>query len=267
MMKFIYPPLFLLLSIHCSGQVFDQQKKYPNGDTNKKNDLQFVTLQTDYITKLYYQVIATPKDIINGKECLPYSFRSKTTPMFYSREKLNATLNVNNRLYKNIKLQYDTFKDDLIYIDTNRIINFEFPRIALNKDIIEGFSLYINGDIINFKHLRFPESSDKKLVDGFYEVVYEGSSTRFIIKHRSTLYNKEGLNEYKYSPERYVSIGEKYYKIRNKKNFILMFGNHSQEIKEFLRKAEIRIKKAGKDQIIEVLKYYDSLKESGRLTR
>jgi hypothetical protein len=256
--------MFSLLSIYCSGQVPAQLKRYPNINTNEINNLQLVDLQTNYIIRLYYQIIATPKDIINGKECLPYSFRGNTTPMFFSRDKLNATLYVNNRQYKNIKLQYDTFKDDLIYIDTSRIINFEFPRITLNKDIIEGFSLYINGDIINFRHLRFPENSDKKLVDGFYEVVYEESSTRFIIKNRSTLYNKEGLNEYKYSPERYVSLGEKYNKIRNKKNFILMFGNHSQEIKEFLHKAKIRIIKAGKDQIIEVLKYYDSLKASER---
>ena len=263
MMKFIYTLLFLLLTLHCSGQGIDQQRKYLNGNSNNKNDMQFVDQQTDYINKLYYQIVATPKDIINGKECLPYSFRHETTPFFYSKDKLNATLDVNHRLYKNIKIQYDTFLDELIYTDPSRIVNNEFPRIDLNKDIIDGFSLFINGDSINFRHFRFPENQTKKLEDGFYEVVYEGT-TLFIIKHRSLLYNKQGFNEYKYSPKRYAIIGDKFYKLRNKKSLILIAGDHSREIKEFLHKSKIRVRKAGKDQIVEALKYYDSLKATGR---
>jgi hypothetical protein len=260
-MKFNYSLLFFLVFIHCPGQVVEPGRKYPAGETNKKNDLQLSVLQTDYINKLYYKVIATPKDIINGKECLPYSFRSETTPMFHSREKLSVTLNVNNRLYKNVKIQYDTYLDELIYTDTSRIIFNEFPRIDLNKDIIEGFSVFTNGSIINFRHLRFNESQGSKLTNGFYEIAYEGP-TRFIIRHRSTLYNKQGMNEYKYSPERYLLTENKYNKIINNKNLILLLSDHSREMKNFLQKSKIRVKKAGKDQIVEVLKYYDSLKAS-----
>jgi hypothetical protein len=254
---------FLLLSILCTGQVLDQQYKYPIEGVNNKSDLQLVTLQRDYINKFYYQVIATPKDIINGKECLPYSFRSKTSPMYYSREKHPATLNVNKRIYKNVKLQYDTFLDELIYIDTSRIINNEFPRIALNKDIIEGFSLFINGVSINFRHLRFADTKGKGMGDGFYEIAYEGP-TQFIIKHHSTFYSKDGLNEYKYSADRYLVKGGKYQKIRNNKSMVTSLKDQSQMVKDFLHKSKIRVRKAGKDQIVEVLRYYDSLKESGR---
>jgi hypothetical protein len=246
-MKLICILLFYFISFQCSGQI--------------KNEIQLAALQTDYLNKLYYKVIATPNDIINGKECLPYSFRSETTPLFYSREKLNATLNVNNRLYKNVKLQYDTYLDELIYTDTSRIINNEFPRIDLNKDIIEGFSVNIYGVITNFRHLRFHENEGSKMTDGFYEIAYEGA-TQFIIRHRSTLYNKQGMNEYKYSPERYILLENKYNKIVNNRNLIQLLSYHSQEVKNYLHKSQIRVKKAGKDQIVEVLKYYDSLNAS-----
>ena len=243
-----------------------KQTKYSYGDTNVRQDRQSEAQQTEYIQKLYYQIVATPKDIINGKECLPYSFRHETTPYFHSRDKLNATLDVNHRLYKNIKIQYDTYLDELIYTDISRIVYNEFPRIELNKDIINGFSLFIDGDSINFRHFRFPENKGKKLEDGFYEVVYEGK-TLFIIKHHSLLYNKQGLDEYKYSPQRYVFEGDKYYKIHNKKSLISMAGDHSTEIKDFLHKSKIRVRSAGKDQIAEVLKYYDSLIAKGRLEK
>jgi hypothetical protein len=264
-MKFIYL-LFLLFFLNCSRQVFGQQIKYQSRESNVNRDFQFEALQTEDIQKLYYQIVTTPKDIINGKECLPYSFRHETTPYFHSRDKLNATLNANHRIYKNIKLQYDTFTDELIYTDISRIVYNEFPRIELNKDIINGFNLFIDGDSINFRNFRFPENQGKKLEDGFYEVVYEGK-TLFIIKHHSLLYNKQGLDEYKYSPQRYVFEGDKYYKIHNKKSLISMAGDHSTEIKDFLHKSKIRVRSAGKDQIAEVLKYYDSLIAKGRLEK
>ncbi len=260
-MKFIFPALLLIFSILLSGKAIGQQKIDLPGNTIKENDLQLTILQTDYINKLYYQVIATPKDIINGKECLPYSFRSETTPMFHSRDQLSGTLNVNNRLYKNIKLQYDTYLDELIYTDTSRIINNEFPRINLNKDIIEGFTLFVDGSIINFRHLRFNGKQESKLADGFYEIAYDGPS-QLIIKHLSTLYNKQGLNEYKYSSVRYILSENKYHKITNEKNLILLFSDHSQEMKNFLHKSQIRTKKAMKDQLVGIVKYYDSLKAS-----
>jgi hypothetical protein len=265
-MKLFYILLFFFLSLHCSGQVFGQQTKYSSGDSNVRQDRQSEAQQTECIQKLYYQLVATPKDIINGKESLPYSFRHETTPYFHSRDKLNATLNANHRIYNNIKLQYDTYTDELIYTDISRILFNEFPRIELNKDIIDGFSLFIDGDTINFRHFRFPENQGKKLEDGFYEVVYEGR-TIFIIRHHSLLYNKQGLDEYKYSPRKYVFEGDKYYKISNRKSMVLMAGDHSKEIKEFLHKSRIKVRRAGKDQIVEVLKYYDSLKETGRLQK
>jgi hypothetical protein len=266
MMKFLTLLISVLLSISFSVETGGQTKKNTNINLTERGNIRLTELQTSFINKVYYKTIATPKDIINGKEVLPYSFRSQTTPFFFSREKLNASLNANSRKYKNIKLQYDTFQDELIYTDTSRIVNSEFPRIALNKDIIESFTLYINGNIYNFKHIRFPGSHDKRLQDGFYEVVYEGSLL-FIIKHRSSLYNKEGLNEYKYSPERFILIGDKSYKITNKKNLLLIFKDHAQEIKDYLHKSRIKVKKATKEEIVAIINYYDTLKPAERLTK
>lgn len=259
MLKDLILFLTLILSFPVSGQVPDRPKENPNGNSDIINKTNLVALQKDYINKLYYNIIAAPKEIINGEEYLFYFFQSKTNPLFYSREKFNSTLFINNRQYNNVKIQYDTYLDELIYTDTSRIINFEFPRIALNKDIIEGFILFINGESINFRHLRFGEKRGEKIEDGYYEVVYEGP-TKYIIRHRSVLYRDESLNEYKYSPVHYVSAGDGYYDIKNKKNFILIFGNRSEEIKGFLRKSKMRLKRADKSQIVELLKYYDSLK-------
>jgi len=262
MMKFITLVAFLFLSIQSRGQVTDQFKKYPDTVPDQISKQNLVALQTNYLYTLYYKVISEPKEILNGKEYLLYFFQSKTNPLFNSRDKLNAILYINNRQYRNIKIQYDTYLDEVIYTDTSRIINYEFPRIALNRDVIEGFSLCINGDSLKFRHLRFPPGSVDNPGDGYYEIVYDGA-TSYIIKHRSVLYRRESLNEYKYSPVNYVSTENKFYDLRNKKNFILIFGDKSQEINTFLHKSKIRVNKANRNQIVAVLKYYDSLKTAG----
>jgi hypothetical protein len=262
MMKFITLVAFILLSIQSQGQVTDQSKKDPDRDPDHISKQNLVALQTNYLYTLYYKVISEPKEILDGKEYLLYFFQSKTNPLFYSRDKFNAILYINNRQYRNIKIQYDTYLDEIIYTDTSRIINYEFPRIALNRDIIEGFSLCINGDSLKFRHLRFPPDYVDKLEDGYYEIVYDGA-TKYIIKHRSVLYRRESLNEYKYSPVNYVWTGSKFFDLGNKKNFVLIFGDKSQEISAFLHKSKIRINRANKNQIVVILKYYDSLKTAG----
>ena len=56
-----------------------------------------------------------------------------------------------SRRYNNLILQYDTFLDEVVYTDTSRTMNYRFPEIALNKDIVEGFNLYFEDDSLHFQ--------------------------------------------------------------------------------------------------------------------
>jgi hypothetical protein len=261
MIKYFPILFFLALSIRGSGQVVSQGKSSLNANENKTADIQLVTQQSRFLNDLYYQKITVPKEIINGKEYLPYFYRSKTTPLLFSGQSFNATLYLNNRRYENIKLQYDTYLDEIIYTDTSRMLNFTFPMIALNKDIVDGFSICPNGDSLIFKHLLFTGKPGEKLADGFYQIVHDGL-TKCLIKHRSTIFEKEAVNAYHYSPETYILLENKYFKVTNKKNFILMFGELAPKIKKYINESGIRIRKTGNKQIAEVLKYYESLVNS-----
>lgn len=210
------------------------------------------------VKDFYYKSISTPIEILNGKEYINYYFRGTTTPLLFSNQLFNSTLIFNNRTYNNVKLQYDTYLDEVLYTDTSRIISFEFPRIALNKDLVDGFSFYFRGEFYNFRHLSFPVQSKNSPGDGFYDLVYDGPSM-FIIKHRSRLYERDALNEYKYSPIKYVFIEGAFRKFVSMKDFIGLFGSHEEEIREYLHDNRIRIRKTSKDLIAGILKHYDSI--------
>jgi predicted alpha/beta superfamily hydrolase len=112
-----------------------------------------------------------------------------------------------------------------------------------------------------FRYFGLPECSGMKLKEGYYEVAYEGVS-RYLIKHQSLFYEKEGLFNYKYSPVNYISDGNEFFPVKNKRNLLRVMDEKSKDIKKYIHSSGIRIRQANRNQIVMILKYYDFIKGS-----
>ena len=220
-----------------------------------------INSQTEYLKSSYSKKMEAANEIVNGKEYVSYYIRSQQKPLLFLKKKRTASLFTASRRYNNLDLQYDTFLDEVIFTDTTKTINYSYPQIALNKDIVDGFSLYFEDDSMHFRYLRMPQCSERNLKEGFYEIAYQGKS-QFYIKHISSFFMRDGLNEYNYSPVNYISTGDKFFKVTGKGSLLKLFGVHSVEVKKFLRMARIRIRQADKNQFVSILKYYDSLNKA-----
>jgi hypothetical protein len=259
----LFPILFLLVSLSARGQNGDLLKLRSSVGSEGVNIGSAIDLQEAYIRDLYSEKIEAPKELINGKEYEPYYTRSKNKPLLFFDKSRTASILTKTRRYNNLTLQYDTFLDEVIYTDTSRTINSRFPQIALNKNILEGFNLYFQDDSLIFKYFRLSEYPAKNLKEGFYEVVYEGKS-KYIIRHKSSFYVREGMNEYKYSRYNYISTGDIFYEIKTRKNLLRLFGEKSSDMKEYLHSSGIKVRKADKSQLLHIVKFYDSLVASKR---
>jgi hypothetical protein len=217
--------------------------------------------QTEFLRASYSRKNEPPEKLINGTEYESYYSRSKVKPLLFPDKPRTASAITKTRRFNNLILQYDTFLDEVIYTDTSKMLNFRYPQIALNKNIIDGFNLYFKDDSLIFRYLRKPGYSDKKLKEGFYEIAYEGAS-RFVIKHESSFYEREGLVNYKYSPVNYISVGHAFYPVKNRKNLLRLMDDKSKEIKKYIHASGIRIGQASRNQIVMILKYYDFIKGS-----
>ena len=257
-MKFLFQLLLLPVTFTSMGQKGNLLNVNSLNGSRGINIESFNDRQTEYIKRLYYARIEAPKELINGKEYEPYYTRSKIKPLLFPDKKRTATIFTTTRRYNNLTLDYDTFLDEVIFTDISRTINFRFPQIALNKDIVDGFNLYFEDDSLIFRYFRLPECAEKNLKEGFYEIAYQGKS-QYVIKHKSSFYVREGLNAYKYSPENYFSVGDVFYQVRNKRSLLKLFGEKSGNVKRYLHVSRIRIRQADKYQFISVLKFYDSL--------
>jgi hypothetical protein len=250
--------LFLLLmSLTTFGQPAGQLVLISSSGVENLNSKALPALQKKYLDKIYFSSVTAPNELINGKEYVPYFFRSGTNPLLYANINRSSTLFFRDMMFKNLSLQYDTYRDEVIYSDKARMVSGRYPQIALNRDNIKGFNLYFDFDSLIFRHFSFPSKDADRMKDGFYEVVYDGKS-QFLIRHRSTIYNKEGVDKYAYAPEKYILSGDAWVKISSKNSLMKIFSGHEKEMSAMLHKSKIKVPRATKGQIAEILNYYDS---------
>jgi hypothetical protein len=70
---------------------------------------------------------------------------------------------------------------------------------------------------------------------------------------------RNGVDDYDYKPIGYVMIDDGFVKITSRKKFVNLFGSKSKEIKQFIGNNRIRIGRADKYQIKNILRFYESL--------
>jgi len=253
--------IFVLCAEVLSAQNAEQRVSSAGNLSSGNGITALIEKQTEFLRDSYSKKNEPPEKLINGKEYESYYTRSKVKPLLFPERPRTATAITKIKRFDNLILQYDTFLDEVIYTDTSKMINFRYPQIALNKNIITGFTLYFKDDSLIFRYLSNQEYSGKKLKEGFYEIAYEGAS-QYVIKHESTFYEREGLVNYKYSPVDYISAGHAFYPVKNKKSLLRVMDDKSNEIKKYIRSSGMRIRQANRNQIVMILKYYDFIKGS-----
>lgn len=214
--------------------------------------------QIDYLFNLYSLRIETDYELINGRDYYPYYFRSKLKPLLTPGKNYYSSVTVNGRKYNDLYLSYDTFKDQVIYIDSTKSFKFRPFEVALNKDNVDCFEFSSPYDTLSFRYFGKKTDPEFDLKDGFYEVAYNGKS-KYLIKHKSSVYERNAIDEYFYSASDYVNVGNGFIKIKSTKQFIKLFGDKSDDVRKFIKKSGIKINKATKKQIMSVLKFYDNL--------
>jgi hypothetical protein len=245
--------LLIFFTITANAQSSGPVNTYKSNSANS-----LVEDQIKYIKKAYSTRIEAPKEIINGKEYESYYRQSKSKPLLFAGKPRTGTIYTSTRQYDNVNLQYDTYQDEVIYTDTSRTINFRYPEIALNKNLVLGFKLNFPDESLYFKFIKPEVKGNENLSEGFYEVAYEGKS-KYFIRHISKYYQRDAMNEYKYSAVNYINAGNGFVEVVNKKSFLKLFGSKEPEIKNYLHTSKIKIRHKDKTQFISVLKFYDSL--------
>ena len=262
-MKFLTLPLsmarlsFLLLLFLCSLRGMSQVTAMITADGEKDMILRTETAQKEYVEKAYSLRVGVDDGLINGRTYFPYHYRSKNKPLLFFEKERTASITINGRNYKNVFLHYDTFTDEVIYPEIENKHAQGLYQISLNKDIIDSFVLFFKDDTLTFRKITGHEAGSAGIPSGFYETAYTGDS-KYMVRHASVVHQKNGIDEYFYSPSGYVDTGSGFTRIRSNSKFIKLFGDRSAEMKKIIDRYKINVRKANKNQIISALKLIDN---------
>jgi hypothetical protein len=208
---------------------------------------------------LYTDKIESSYDFICGREHYPYYFNSESKPILFYGKKHSSIITIKGRAYTTYSLNYDTNKDQLIYLDTINRMAYRPFGMALNRNNINNFEFDYRNDTLCFRFFSKEDDPSFNLPDGFYQVVYYGDS-KYLIKYMPSAVMHGSDIEYYYLPVGFLNTGNGYIKVKMGSQFRRQFGTLSRDVKKYMSKSGISFRRADRRQLASVLKYYDGLK-------
>ncbi|HHU34455.1 MAG: hypothetical protein ACOX5K_05920 [Bacteroidales bacterium] len=212
-------------------------------------------IQKAFLRAYYSGGSGFTSDLVFGQEYYAYHSRSNSKPILFDDDLYTSSIIFDGKYYDNIKLQYDAYTDEVVYIDLNLFLNFTSYQISLNKDKIEMFSLYRLGDTLNFYRI---DEGGSNLEPRFYEVPYQGI-TRLAIKYYCTAHIEKTIEQFKIRKAFFLDTGDGFYRFRGKRQFIKLFGAGADEIRSIIDENDIRFSLKDPSSIVTILKKYDQL--------
>jgi len=246
--RIIWLAILNILSAFLTG-LYSQN---PSLDNQKK----IIDKRTEEL--IYFSEYEFGKDLrlVNGRIYSQPNMRAKGHPFFQDLHWMSGSVTVNGKTFSGLQLNYDIYKDDLIYLD-------ELPDgarriILLNKNQVTKFTIPGHTFV---KH----ESSSLNDVNEsqYFEILYEGEISLF--KKWTKEFESNPTQEYPNGKfldtktTRYFLKSNKLYKVTNKDSLLEVCEDKKEEMKEYLRKNRIHIRKVPDQKLVGFIEYYTSV--------
>lgn len=252
----------LLLFCCCTLSICAQQGTPGSTDRESGRFALIEAAQRELLDSIYIAVTGNEHAYINGDEYFLYHFRAKNKPLLYYGEDRTSEIVVGGRRFSGLVLQYDTFTDEVIFSEIDNGFGNSRYNISIKPDHSGSFALFFRTDTLRFRYLTTADTGGE-IPEGFYEIAYEGP-TSYIIRHRSVVHQRNGIDEYFYSPVSYIRTPDGYRKITSGRKFLKLFGEGAAEIKRIADQRRIKPGKATKKQIKYMIQTYDSRRGATR---
>lgn len=216
----------------------------------------------------FYQLSYTQRNdhlqhvvMLTGEIYMPPS--NLTANPYLTQDWVRGTISTNSgKCYANQLLKYNRLLDELFWLSPEK-----YQHIMLDKSKISSFSYVSASDTLIFEIIHVPDAITGKTSSVFAQRIYEGSVHVFAIRSarlssRTETVNLRGRsvqqqilqnrNDYfVYLPEqnRYVSLR------LHKRSLIALFPAQEKEMKVFLRKNRLNIKR--EDQLLRAFRMID----------
>ncbi len=171
---------------------------------------------------------------------------------FFSNEFLPGSVSISGRTFKNLKIRYDIFNDEII-IPTNH-----GSYLQLNKEMVDSFTIVWKSKSYNFRNFRDDEGASFK---GYLNVLYEGT-TRLFVKYQKKiqLLAVEGKYDEFYQIHRIYIVNDSLTQlIRSKRELLNTFNIYKSQVRNYIKKNSLVVSARFPESLVQVIEYYDNL--------
>jgi hypothetical protein len=165
---------------------------------------------------------------------------------------LPATISINGKTFKNVKVKYDIFSDEII-----TPVNAE-DILQLNKEMVDSFAISFEDKVYRFINIRNDTSGG---FTGYINLLYKGNSA-FYVKYKKLL----SLESTQTSDGHFIVNQMLFfvkdslvYPINGTKTLFRILNTDKEQIRNFIKKNKLRISKKIPESFVPVIRFYDSI--------
>jgi hypothetical protein len=203
----------------------------------------------------YHIFLAPEPGLFRGSQYVEYDYLMRNGHPFFGENRMRqGSVLYDGVLYENLPLQYDEIKEFLIIDDP-----YENYKISLINRQVDRFTIEQH----LFIHLT-DSLNPSQPANGFYEQLYKGrisllkSEKKTIAEDLSSV--EEGVQrDVIGSISYYIKKGELYYSVNNKKSLLHALKDKKGEVKKFMRKNLLNLKKDKENALLKIAAWYDGL--------
>jgi len=167
---------------------------------------------------------------------------------------LDGSVTANGRTYKNLKIKYDVFSDEiLIPVDLEEIVQ-------LNKEIIDSFSISYENRVYRFEKIYVDSLKKTNDFNGYFRVLYNEKSALYLkyIKHISSNITDKSDGDFIEANKVYIVKNNIVYPVLSKDDVLKALNTDKALLKKYLRSNKLKISKNNPESFIPLIRFFDS---------
>jgi hypothetical protein len=165
-------------------------------------------------------------------------------------------IDYDNNVYDSIYLKYDIYKD-LVLIENFNSSGFLSPITLFSKKVASF-------DLMGHHFVWIERDTSSNIKSSFYDQMYNQNGLEVLIRRKKEIVNSNEFNslseKYDQNDRYYIKKDSYTYQVRKKKSILKVLSDHKKEVKNFIKSNNLNFKINADNQIVEVVKYYDSLR-------
>ncbi|RIY10011.1 hypothetical protein D0T11_10710 [Hymenobacter rubripertinctus] len=213
---------------------------------------------TSTVLRLYDDAFGAHSQLYNGPEYVEYAKQGSRQighPFFLIPEVQPGTVHYNGHLFQQTRLKYDALLDQVVLAQNTspllvRLVDEKLTYFTINNHY--------------FIRILADSSAKNTLATGYYEVLLRDKPISVLARRakkiQKNIANQTVIIEYLADEKLFARKDGRYYPIRSKRSVYNLFKDHISEVRIYMRKNKLKLKKKSfESDFLALSNFYNSL--------